>query len=127
MRNMSFSLTTAQILDQSKTVTRRLGWAALRSGTLVRAVRKGMGLKKGEKVDVLRVLRVIDVRRETLDRLVADTAYGRREVVREGFPELTPAEFVRMFCRTHRGCTPKTVLTRIAFSYEPPAPASQEP
>ncbi|MGE3519225.1 MAG: hypothetical protein AB7J63_09755 [Vicinamibacterales bacterium] len=124
---MSFSLTTPQILDASKTVTRRLGWTDLAPGTLFCAVRKGMGLKKGEKVERLKVLRAVNVWREPLDRLLFDDAYGRREVIREGFPELTPAEFVRMFCRTHRGCTPQTVLTRIEFSYEPPNQASREP
>lgn len=57
MRNMSFMLTPDQILNQTKTVTRRLGWATLKPGTLVRAVRKCQGLKKGEKIEALAVLR----------------------------------------------------------------------
>lgn len=32
MRNMSFSLTTAQIMEGTKTVTRRLGWLHLAVG-----------------------------------------------------------------------------------------------
>lgn len=48
--------------------------------------------------------------------LQLDLEYGRREVIREGFPDLTPAEFVAMYCR-HNGCTPETVVTRLAFSY----------
>ena len=38
MRRMAFSLTTPQILAQSKTVTRRVGWRFLQPGDLVMAV-----------------------------------------------------------------------------------------
>ena len=47
MRNMSFALTEAQLLDGTKTVTRRLGWTMLKPGDHFRAVRKAMGLRKG--------------------------------------------------------------------------------
>ena len=39
------------------------------------------------------------------------------EVRREGFPEMTPAEFVEFFCRSHSGCTADLPLTRLEFSY----------
>ena len=39
------------------------------------------------------------------------------EVRREGFPEMTPAEFVEFFCRSHSGCTADRPLTRLEFSY----------
>lgn len=42
MRNMSFALTKRQVLERTKTVTRRLGWEKLRPGDLVRAVEKGV-------------------------------------------------------------------------------------
>jgi hypothetical protein len=64
MRLMSFSLTTPQILARTKTVTRRMGWTFLRPGDLVQAIEKGQGLKKGEHVKRLAVLRIVDVRRE---------------------------------------------------------------
>ncbi len=49
-RNISFSMTTPQFIDGSKTVTRRMGWKFLKPGDVLCAVEKGMGLKKGEKV-----------------------------------------------------------------------------
>jgi hypothetical protein len=119
MRNISFMLTPDQILDRSKTVTRRLGWKTLKPGTLVRAVRKGMGLKKGEKVEQLAIIRIVDVRRESLLKL-ADTTYGWNEVAREGFaahPQFgSPETFLDMFCDTHE-CEPYIDVTRIEFEY----------
>ena len=43
MRMMSFALTERQLMDGSKTVTRRTGWANLRPGERLLAVRKAMG------------------------------------------------------------------------------------
>ncbi len=113
MRNMSFALTTPQILARTKTVTRRAGWAFLRLGDRIQAVEKGMGLKKGETVRRLAVLRVESVSRGPLQQ-----GFTQDDVAREGFPDMTPDAFTEMFCRTHKGCTPDTVVTRIAFSYE---------
>ena len=48
MRNMSYAMTTQQIIDETKDVTRRLGWADLRPGDRVQACEKCQGLKKGE-------------------------------------------------------------------------------
>ncbi len=94
MRLMSFALTTAQLLDGSKTVTRRVGWANLKPGDRLKAVRKAMGLKPGEKVDVLAEIEVVSVRRERLDAITP------ADVLAEGFPAWTSqvAEFVEMFC-----------------------------
>lgn len=67
MRNISFALTTSQIVAGTKDVTRRMGWQFLKVGDLLRPVRKCMGLRPGEKVEALRApIRVIDVRREPL-------------------------------------------------------------
>lgn len=110
MRNISFALTEPQILAGTKTVTRRTGWATLAPGTLLMGVRKGMGLKKGETVHRLRPIRVVSVRREALG------AIDQADVIAEGFPEMTPAEFVAMFC-AHNNCGPETVVTRIEFEY----------
>jgi hypothetical protein len=122
MRNMSFALTTQQVLDHSKDVTRRLGWVFLKEGDLLRPVKKCMGLRPGEKLDVLTdPIRVVTVRRERLDLMTADIEYGFRECEREGFgghPDYRwPSAFVGMFCATHKGCTPATVITRIEFAY----------
>jgi hypothetical protein len=50
---MSFSLTERQLLDGSKSVTRRLGWRMLKAGDELLAVRKCMGIRKGEHQQVL--------------------------------------------------------------------------
>jgi len=122
MRNMSYALTEAQVLAQLKWVTRRLGWLHLKVGDLVQPVRKGMGLRPGEKIVRLGgPIRITDVRREPLRMMTDDTRYGFEETALEGFPEPHPkhwpSEFVRMFCATHKGCTPETIITRIAFAY----------
>lgn len=116
-RNMSFSITTTQIRDRTKTVTRRLGWRTLKVGEPVNAVKKAMGLKKGEKVERLDVIVPVHKRRERLNRMLWDKAYGVREVINEGFPEMTPVEFVEMFCRANQ-CKPSAVITRIEFRYQ---------
>lgn len=113
VRNISCALTAPQILDQSKDVTRRLGWLHLKAGDLIQPVKKCMGLKPGEKIEKLGPpVRVVSVRRERLDLITID------DCRREGFPQMTGAEFVAMFCATHKGCTPATEITRIEFAYE---------
>jgi hypothetical protein len=59
-RNMSFMLTTEQVRNQTKDVTRRLKWLFLKSGDILNAVVKGIGLKKGETVkrNVIRMSKV---------------------------------------------------------------------
>lgn len=121
MRNMSFALTTDQMIEGTKDVTRRLGWLKLAPGEWIRPVKKCMGLKPGETVQPLRApVKAIGVRREPLRRLIDEPDYGRDECRREGFPNLTPEQFVAMFCSTHRDCTPDTTITRIEFAYEAP-------
>ncbi len=108
MRNISFSLTSAQFLSGSKTVTRRLSWARLKAGTRLMGVKKAMGLKKGQKIEQLGALEVLDVRIERLDAITRD------EVIAEGFPAHEPREFVQMFCE-HMRCKPDALVTRIEF------------
>ena len=108
MRNMSFSLTTPQFLEGSKTVTRRLGWRFLKPGDRVRAVEKAQGLKRGERVKPLGVIEIVSVRDEPLDAIDAD------DCRREGFPDLSPGQFVEMFCGS-MGCKPSSLVRRIEF------------
>lgn len=118
MRNMSFALTTDQIRDQTKTVTRRRGWLNLKAGDMVLPVKKCMGLKPGEKFEPLRgPLRVVSVRRESLWEMWLDPEYGDAECKREGFPNMTPLDFIDMFCASNKGCTRGSVVTRIEFEY----------
>ena len=105
---MSFMLTEAQFLDGSKDVTRRVGWRDLKPGERFLAVRKTMGLRKGEKQHVLGECVAVSVRREPLGVITAD------DCRREGFPEFDPAAFVLMFCR-HMKCHAHQPVTRIEF------------
>jgi hypothetical protein len=115
VRNISFSMTKQQFLDGTKTVTRRMGWLYLKPGTELMAVEKAMGIKKGEKVSTLGKIRVLAVRRERLDKICGDMLYGRNEVMREGFPDMDPIDFMKFFCSSHVGCKPESVVTRIEF------------
>ena len=123
MRNISFMLTTKQVQARTKDVTRRLGWLDLKPGQELGAARKCQGLKRGESIERLAVIRVVAVRREPLRRLTDDVAYGFEEIRREGFadhPTLCwPSLWVPWFCGSHRGCTPETEVTRIEFAYVP--------
>lgn len=113
-RHMSFSMTTEAVRRGEKTVTRRLGWWDLKPGTVLWAVEKSQGLKKGEKVKKLALIRVVDVSRERLHWVVAH--WGSGEMVREGFPDLSPYEFVEKFMLANR-CGPGTPVNRIEFEY----------
>lgn len=117
MRNISFQLTKDQILKRTKTVTRRMGWKNLHVGQRLRAVEKGMGLKRGEKIKPLCEIEVIDVGVECLAVLINYPSYGKEELVKEGFPDMSPAEFVQFFCDSHKGCQPGSEVTRIEFKY----------
>ena len=111
-RNMSFSKTIAQVQAQTKDVTRRQGWLKLKPGDILNAVEKGMGLKKGEKVNVLTQIRVVSVIREPIQ----DITKHPGDCEREGFPEMTPYEFVTFYCGFNK-CHPEDVCTRIEFEY----------
>lgn len=122
MRLIAFSLTTPQVRAQTKTVTRRLHWEFAKVGDRLRAVVKAMGRKPGEPLVDLGTIEIVDVRREQLDTIT------REDCAREGFPEMTPAQFVRFFQRNHDkglGIDAYAVVTRIEFRYiSPAAPAA---
>lgn len=116
MRNISFALTTEQVRNQTKTVTRRLGWKNLTPGTLLQPVVKSQGIKKGEKVTKIGgPIRVVSVTREPLIR-IAERSRETLEMQREGFPGDTGSWFVRMF-REANGCGQFDEVTRIEFTY----------
>lgn len=112
MRLISFSLTTRQFLDGSKDVTRRIGWRSLKPGDRLMAVKKAMGLKRGEHPEKLGEIEVVKVSYEMVGAI--DSA----DCKREGFPDLKPYQFVTMFCE-HMGCRPETEVTRIEFRRVP--------
>ena len=109
-RNMSFMLTTEQIRNQKKTVTRRLGWKFLRHGDIVNACEKCQGLKKGEKIKKICQIRIVDIVNLPLFMM------WKSDCIKEGFPELEPKEFIKMFCK-EMGCKPDTLVNRIEFEY----------
>lgn len=109
-RNISFMLTTEQVRNRTKTVTRRNGWAWLKEGEILNGVNKCQGLKKGEHPVKLATIRAVSVRREPLN------AITQEDVIREGFPDWTPAQFVAFYAK-HNGGDEHMIVTRIEFEY----------
>jgi len=116
MRLMAFTTTTKQFCNRTKTVTRRLGWHDLQAGEILCGIEKGQGLKKGEHVKRLGQIQVVSTHWEPLCRMTDDLEYGFQETVLEGFPELSPKQFVSFFCLADR-CTPDVTVNRIEFKY----------
>lgn len=114
-RNMSFSLTTQAVRERRKTVTRRLGWSFLKPGDIVNACVKCQGLGRGQKVERICQIRIIDVRPEPLYRLTMD------DVARECVPAVhTVCDFISMFAAHndwHPGEALNRVVNRIEFEY----------
>lgn len=113
MRNMSFMLTIEQIKNQTKTVTRRNGWDFLKVGDYLRPVEKCQGLKKDEKIKAINspaIIKVIDIRKEPLN------AITKEDCIKEGFPEMTPEQFVAFYAK-HNKCPIDFEVTRIEFGY----------
>lgn len=134
MRNISFMMTMEQVRRSFamaaavlksgaarpvplKDVTRRDGWDFLNVGDQLRACEKCQGLGPGGKIVRLGVIEVVSIRYEPLQRMLDNPIYGAEECRREGFPEMTPAEFVAFFCKGHKGVTPASIVTRIEFKY----------
>ncbi len=111
-RNMSFALTTEQIKNRTKTVTRRFGWLFLKPGDEVYAVEKSLGLKKGEKIVHLAHLRILSAQQEPLNNITY------RECGYEGFPHYTPGQFINML-RNHykKKIDSSELINRIEFEY----------
>lgn len=112
-RNMSFMLTTEQMYKRQKTVTRRLGWWHIKPGDVVQAVEKCQGLKKGEQVKKICLIRILDTKAQELFLI----NFEEQGTAREGFPAMRPHEFIDMFCRSHKGCRPKSIVNRIEFEF----------
>jgi len=134
--NISFSETTEQIRQHRKHVTRRVDKSLRLSkkepGTILQSIERGQGIKKGEHVVKLDQIIILEVNREPLDDIIRRPVREIPEVIRwkhiatpiltetvlEGFPELTPVEFVDLFCRINKKCTPETEITRVLFDYQ---------
>lgn len=103
-------MTTEQIKARTKTVTRRFGWWFLKPGDEIKAVKKAMGLKSGEKMESLAILRIVSTRSESLNTIT------QADVIREGFPDWTPEQFVQMLV-DHYKVDPTATINRIEFEY----------
>jgi hypothetical protein len=108
---MSVALTTDQVRARQKTVTRRAGWKILRPGDLVTLCPKVRGRRAGEPLERIVTVEVVSTSRERLDTITP------QDVIAEGFPDMTPAQFVSFFTATHRGLTPASEITRIEWRY----------
>lgn len=103
-------MTVDQFRAGTKTVTRRFGWWFLRPGDEVRGVEKAMGLRKGEKVRPLGMIRILSTRPEPLNAITPD------DVAREGFPGWSPEQFVGMLVKHYR-VGPGETVNRIEFEH----------
>lgn len=125
MPNMSFFLTEKQFLAREKDVTRRyLSWRKMKKGDYFTAVRKQQGLRKGEHTVVLGQCQCVNIHTEPLHDIIKrpvrvdqihkpDTDW-KTEVQREGFPDLSPEQFVQMLCKEAH-CHPHSPVQRIVF------------
>ena len=111
MRNISFSITKSQFRNRTKHATRRKGWLKVKVGDHLMGVEKGQGIPKGGHVVKLGEIVVTAVSREPLTG-VAEPG----ELALEGFPDMTPAEFVTMYLEANGGAVFQD-CTRIAFDY----------
>jgi hypothetical protein len=106
---MSVAETTDQVLDRSKIETRRLGWKFVKPGDVLTLVdrnpRTGKPWQRLADVEVLRVT------------LYSTLCFiDQASVIDEGFPDLTPEQFVEFFCRTFK-CEPRQEVTVIRWRY----------
>jgi hypothetical protein len=124
-RLMSVAFTEQAVRDRTKTVTRRKGWwldkngkRLLVPGDRLTLCRKVMGRRRAdgtvEPLVRLAEAEVVDVRREPLLMVGLDG-----EVQREGFPGMSPAEFMTRFFIEAQSIQPGDIVTRIAWRYLP--------
>lgn len=110
-RLMSVALTEKAVLDRTKTVTRRKGWVFLRPGHKLTLCRKVMGRRLGEELVRLAEVKVVSVGREVLKTITSE------DVAREGFPGMSPDDFVHRFFVVAQGMSPDEIVTRIEWTY----------
>ena len=118
-RLMSVAFTEQAVVERRKTVTRRKGWKFLKVGDHLTLCRKVMGRKPGEPLVRIAEVEVVSVYQERLSEICRyDVTHNREEeVAREGFPGMSPEEFVRRFFIEAQGMTADDVVTRIEFRY----------
>lgn len=110
-RLMSVAFTEDAVRARTKTVTRRKGWTILRPGDRVTLCRKVMGRKPDEPLVRIIDVEIVDVRREPLYKVTPE------ECVLEGFPDLTPAQFIGRYFVDAQGMDALDTVTRIEWRY----------
>ena len=120
-RLMSVAFTEQAVVERRKTVTRRKGWLFVKPGDRLTLCRKVMGRKPGEPLVRIAEVEVVDVRRESLRRMLDDPEYGFDETAREGFngthPASWPSVFVERFFIDAQGMKADDEVTRIEWRY----------
>lgn len=119
-RLMSVALTTDQVRRREKTVTRRVGWTMIKPGDQLTLCPKVRGRRRGEPLERIVTVEVVSVRREPLAAITVEDTEA------EGFPHMTPGEFVDFFCATHKGVFADTEVSRIEWAY-PSSTAGTQP
>lgn len=143
MKNISFFETQKQFRARQKHVTRRGNadgptWKNLKPGNQLMGCEKCQGLGKGGKIVKMGPITTLTSCPEPLNDIIEipvrwlpqhiveqypkkyhiwmNPGWGIAEVVLEGFTNLTPEQFVDMFCEMNN-CEPETEVTRILFDY----------
>ena len=114
-RNMFFFHTQQQMYNRTKTVTRRSGWIFLKPNDVVNAYIESFRSYRAKRHRVPKPtpicqIRIIRVTREPLNSIT------QADVVREGFPDWTPEQFIRFYCKSMK-VSPTDEVTRIEFEY----------
>jgi hypothetical protein len=129
-RLMSVAMTADAVIERRKTVTRRKGWwldkngrRLLHVGDTLTLCRKVQGRKPGEPIERLAEVEVVSIRREPLCAVggaYSTDKYGKTiwpEVIAEGFPDLSPWDFMRLFFIEPQGIGVMDDVTRIQWRY----------
>ena len=129
-RLMSVAMTTDAVIERRKTVTRRKGWwldkngrRLLKPGDTLTLCRKVQGRKPGEPIERLAEVEVFSVRREPLCAVAGPMTYDERgnlifpELIAEGFPGMTPNEFMLRYFVDAQGIGVMDDVTRIEWRY----------
>jgi hypothetical protein len=117
MRNISFSATKKQIQEQTKTVTRRVGWWFLKPGDRLCGIEKAQGLKKGEKIKRISPIEIVSVKSEMIYDLLDNPEYFKEEMIKEGFPGMSVEEFFKLFMKLNDFDYTEEPYNRIEFRY----------
>lgn len=125
---MSVAFTEQAVVERRKTVTRRKGWWRDKNGRELLVVgdrltlcRKVMGRKPGEPLVRLVDVEVVSLRRERLDEILWRLDYGEQEMVLEGFPGMSPNDFIATYF-TPQGIALTDDITRIEYAYTEETP-----